>query len=316
MVIWFPKESFPELATLSHEWALWRRGFAYGPAFMSAPDARREPELSSPPRTRGGWVYSPVVHFLVVAGLLTGAHAVYSRYARTEIAVTEDWLQVLERDFELQMGRPSTERERQVLVADHVRNEILCHEALKAGHLEDPRVRRVLANTMREKLEPAIAEPPDQELAEFRGRDPGSWRSPMAVSFDHVSFSKNDPIPDDMLARLRAGEMLEGTADRRMARPLPVTWLPQIAKMMGDGFAEALKGLPEGEWVGPVESSEGLHFIKVLQREPEQDMPFASIRAALAAKWTEGKREAAVMAGVDARRAGYRVTVPEGYQAR
>lgn len=270
---------------------------------------------SSNTGTRNGWKTSPVLHFMLAATLLTAGHWVYSRIANKEVKVTREWVEVLEKDFNMQIGRPPTDRERQELVAEQVKNEILCQEALAAGHLEDPRVRRLLAATMREKLEPVVPEPSDAELEKFRTIDPASWRSPAAVSMDHVSFAKGSPAPPpDALDRLRAGEALKGEGSLALANPMPMTWMPQIEKIMGSDFAASLKTMPEGEWMGPVESTLGAHFVRVIRRDPETDMPFESIRSALAAKWIESKKDEVIREAVDAAKSRYRISVPQGYQ--
>lgn len=266
---------------------------------------------------RNTWRSSPLVHFLLIALLLAGAHAFYLKFGKKVVQVSREWVEVLEKDFSMQIGRAPTEDERKVLVVQQVRNEILCQEALAEGHLEDPRVRRLLASIMREKLEPVVGEPNDDELKRFREIEPASWRAPEQVSFDHVSFVGGlQEAGTEVLARLRAGEVIKDERKVALPNPMPMTWMPQIEKMMGKEFSDALKKMPEGEWQGPVESSLGVHFVRVVRRAPEHDMPFESVRSALETKWIEEKKDEAVRAAVDAARSRYRVSVPQGYRDR
>ncbi|MCW1925084.1 peptidylprolyl isomerase [Luteolibacter arcticus] len=257
----------------------------------------------------------PLLHFTLVAALLVGAHRLYSAHSRPEVTVTPEWLDSLARDFELKSGRAPNETERANLAHAWLENEILCREALKAGHTDDTRVRGLLAAIMRETLEPVIADPSDADLEAFRRQHPEPFSYPAQVSFEQATFTKEDKIPAGMLKMLRAGEPPPQAEALRLPNPMPMTWLPQLEKTFGTEFAAAVVAAKPGEWTGPLTSSRGVHFIKVVRYDAPREMPIEDVRPALVAKWLEAQRNAAVSAKVAEMRANYRIELPPGIPA-
>lgn len=270
----------------------------------------------TPSGTRIHWLLrEPLLHFTLVAALLVGAHRLYSAHARPEVKVTPEWLDSLARDFELKAGRAPDERERVTLVHGWLENEILYREALKTGHTDDPRVRSLLAATYREQLEPVIADPSDADLEEFRNQHPEPFHYPAQVSFEQATFATAAEVPADMLEKLRAGTPPPQAPTLRLPNPMPLTWLPQLEKTFGVEFSSAVVAAKPGEWTGPLTSSRGVHFIKVIRYEAAREMPIEDVRPALVAKWFEAQRNAAVTAKVAEMRANYRIELPPGIPA-
>ncbi|WP_265594327.1 peptidylprolyl isomerase [Haloferula sp. BvORR071] len=253
----------------------------------------------------------PLLHFAVVAAALVAAHQLYLRHSRPEVKLTTEWLDSMARDFELKSGRVPTLEERVKIAHAYVAEEILTREALKAGHTDDPRVRGMLATSLRETLEPVIADPSDAELQGYRERNPESFRYPAGVSFEHVSFGKAEEIPPGFLDALREGNPPAYVSSAmRMPNPMPMTWLPQIEKTFGVDFAAGLLTAKTGEWTGPLNSSRGLHFIKLIRRDEPREMSLEEVRPALVAKWQEERRKAVVSEKVAGMRGGYRIELP------
>lgn len=268
---------------------------------------------------RGPWMKSllrePLLHFVLVAALLVGAHRIYLANSRPVVKITPEWLDTLARDFELKAGRAPDSAERVMLAHAYLEEEILFREALKAGHTDDPRVRGTLASSLREVLEPVIADPSDAELEEFRQRHPESFRYPAGVSFEHASFPKQEEIPPGLLEKLRTGNPPPSSAAMRLPNPMPMTWLPQIERMFGSDFAAALIAAKPDEWTGPLASSRGVHFVRVIRRDEAREMAMDEVRPALVAKWLEERRNAAVSEKVAGMRAAYRIELPPGIPA-
>lgn len=267
----------------------------------------------------GPWIKSllrePLCHFVVVAALIVGAHQLYLRHSRPKIEVASEWLDSLGRDYELRSGRKPDEAERIQLAHDYVEEEILFREAQKAGHDEDPRVRHLLAMTMRETLEPVVADPSEADLEEMRARDPESYRFPAGVTFEHVSFPSTAEAPPDLLDTLRKGGSVPSSPAVRLPNPMPMTWMPQVEKMFGKDFADAISETKRGEWNGPLTSTRGVHFVKIREYTAPRDIPMDEIRTALKTKWITARQKAAVSEKVAEFRKGYRVVLPPGIPA-
>ena len=255
------------------------------------------------------------MHFTLVAALLVGAHRLYSAHARPEVKVTPEWLDSLARDFELKAGRAPDTAERTKLAHGWLENDILVREALKAGRTDDPRVRSLLAAIYREQLEPVIPDPSDADLEAFRNQHAEPFHYPAQVSFEQATFATADEVPADMLDKLRAGTPPPQAPALHLPNPMPLTWLPQLEKTFGAEFAAATIAAKPGEWTGPLTSSRGVHFIKVIRYEAAREMPIEDVRPALIAKWLEAQRNAAVSSKVAEMRANYRIELPPGIPA-
>jgi hypothetical protein len=257
----------------------------------------------------------PLLHFTLVAALLVAGHRLYSAYSRPEVKVTPEWVDSLARDFELKAGRAPDATDRATLTHGWLENEILYREALKTGHTNDPRVRSLLAAIYREELEPVVADPSDADLEAFRKEHPEPFHYPAQVSFEQATFATAPEVPADMLEKLRAGTPPPQAPAQRLPNPLPLTWLPQLEKTFGTEFSSAVIAAKPGEWSGPLTSSRGVHFIKVIRYDAPREMPIEDVRPALAAKWLEAQRNAAVSAKVAEMRANYRIELPPGIPA-
>ena len=58
----------------------------------------------------------------------------------------------------------------------------------------------------------------------------------------------------------------------------PLTPLFDTARSFGDDFASSLINAQPGQWVGPVESSFGVHLVFVSEKVPAAQQPLANIR--------------------------------------
>ena len=117
----------------------------------------------------------PLVHFLALGGLLFGGFAIANqrperRAATHRIIVSPFVVANLVAGFQQTAGRPPETGEKQTLIADHVREEILVREARALGlDRDDPVVRGQLRLRMERLAADRISAklPSDRELAEF-----------------------------------------------------------------------------------------------------------------------------------------------------
>jgi hypothetical protein len=253
-------------------------------------------------------LHEPLLHFLIAAALLLLA---FHFFARPELKVSAPMLNGLRKDYEARMGRPATELEIAKIANDYVEDEILYREALRNGLTQDNRVRGMLIQTMRTTLRPILSEPSDTELENLRKETPDVYRFPARVGFEHVSFADAKTIPDGLLEKLRSGEKPSSFGETvQLANPLPPTYRPQLERIFGPAFTIALTKCKEGEWVGPLTSARGVHFVRVQKQEPEREMPLEEIRSTLISKWMSRNEAAAISNKVIELRRSYNVVMP------
>ena len=90
---------------------------------------------------------------------------------------------------------------------------------------------------------------------------------------------------------------------------LALSTVGEIARVFGDGFAQAVAGLEPGRWSGPVRSSYGLHVVHVSERTAGRLRPLAEVRDEVQREWLTARRKELADARYRALREGYTVVI-------
>jgi PPIC-type PPIASE domain len=248
----------------------------------------------------------PLVHFLALAlAIFLADHVLNPATAeRTErLVVTQAKIEQLAGLFSKTWQRPPTPTELKGLIDSYVKEEIYYREALKLGlDKGDTVIRRRLHQKMQfftDTLDQS-ATPTDEELVAYLESHAEKYNIEPQVAFVQVFFNPDrrgtslDSDIADALHSLRDSPPADDPTafgdttilpERMDSSPLSI-----IARTFGSKFAEAVGGLTEDTWTGPVESSFGLHLVRVLERQPGRKPTLDEVRAALTRDWTNDKR--------------------------
>ena len=240
------------------------------------------------------------------------------------IEVTADEIERLHARWTAQWGRPPTGPELESLIAEAVDEEILYREAQRLGlDREDAIVRRRLAQKLTFILEDAGgAAPSAEEVERYYARHAERYRRPRRTTFDHVFLSadrRTDPARDAAALLRRLGSADSGLADagwKRLGDPfmLARTYADrtdtEIAGLFGTGFADAMAALPSGGWRGPVESTYGMHLVRVRGRTASRAPRLDEVGDRISADLREEHRRARGRAAYRALRDDYEVRLP------
>ena len=82
-----------------------------------------------------------------------------------------------------------------------------------------------------------------------------------------------------------------------------------VARDFGASFAAALEKVPVGEWVGPIDSSFGAHYVRVSDRTPAVAPQLAAVRDHLVREWENERRQRARNDAYTKMRGGYEVRI-------
>jgi hypothetical protein len=88
-----------------------------------------------------------------------------------------------------------------------------------------------------------------------------------------------------------------------------------VARDFGLPFAAALEKMPVGEWVGPIDSSFGAHYVRVSQRTPALAPQLADVQGQVAREWENERRQHARNEAYTRMRRGYEVAIETKLQA-
>ena len=269
------------------------------------------------------WLRDPLVVFVLLGigvfaldGWLAG-----SETARPVIEIAPDQVDRLRARWLAQWGREPTEPELQTLVDEALDEEILYREAQRLGlDRDDAIVRRRLAQKLTFLLEDAgdTGPPSETEMEEYYARHADRYRRPGRTTFDHVFLSgdtRTDPAGDAaaVLGALRAGD--DGNWRRlgdpfMLARSYAERTDLELAGLFGRGFADNVSKLPAGGWNGPVESTYGMHLVRVTGRTGSRAPGLAEVQDRVVADLREERRRERSLAAYQELRDDYEVRLP------
>lgn len=122
----------------------------------------------------------PLVQFMAIGAVLFGVFSLIGKLdfeKPRQIVVSAEQIDVLNKGFVFDFGRPPTPEDTEKLVEDYIREEVLVQEAVKAGlHVENQNVRVALRRLMEERYS-AVPIPTDQDLEAFLTENPDRFRT-------------------------------------------------------------------------------------------------------------------------------------------
>lgn len=235
---------------------------------------------------------------MLLGGLLYAASRVFAPGA-ADMTIQIDAARVerLARLYQLQTGAAPTNAQRERLITDFVRDEVLYREARKLGLDEgDEMVRRRLVQKM-EFLQSNMVnldEPSEAQLRAFHREHAAQFTEPARLSFTHVYFSpdgRSSAAARDAAAAALAAHMASGADMDRGDRAPVASRFDKVGRdevQLSFGHSpivDALMQAQPGQWVGPVESGYGWHLVHVTERENPVPTSFEQAKVAVTEAW-------------------------------
>jgi len=252
----------------------------------------------------------PFIVFLIVSGaifLVYWATVGRKEVIEVPVAVQRSLLD----DYAMMTGQTPDAAARQKLIDDFVANELLFREAVDRGmHMSDKTTKQRLIDRVRFMISGAPPEPSEDDLLTWYATHNELYRADPWISIQHV-FYENDNKPADsdaILNRLSAGQTVNGD-EYWMGHDLPNYGISMLRGMFGQEFLDKLGPQPTGEWVGPMQSSRGWHFVKVTDRGDSRLLPYPEARDQVRQDYLASKSGAAVNAEVGKLKKGYTIRV-------
>ena len=255
------------------------------------------------------WLEEPLVHFLVLGGLIFAGYGLLDGNRATapgRIVVSQGQLASMREAFARTWQRPPTAEEWEGLIRDRVREEVYCREAMALGLDKDD---TVIRRRLRQKMEfvsediAAPVPPTDAELGAYLSAHADSFRVEERFTFTQVFLNPEkhgDRLARDtaqLLARLNEAA---SAADASMLgdsflleRRFVAVPASEVAKQFGAPFAAKLGRISPGRWQGPVESGYGLHLVWVSERTEGGVPALADVRDAVRREWDSARRREA-----------------------
>jgi len=262
----------------------------------------------------------PLLHFVAIGIALFGAYQwVTPGDSAGRIAVTRGVLDDLVAQHAAAKGREPSPTELTHLIESYVRDEILYQEGVKLGLDRDD---LVVKRRVRQKIE-LIAEedasaqtPTDADLAAYLSAHQAHFAQPAVLTFEQVFLGESTSGPAVVHTVAVTSQALRNGIDpAELGTP---TLLPSrmthtaadlIARDFGDAFAAALETVPVGEWMGPINSSFGAHYVRVSNRTPAVAPLLAAVRDQVVREWENERRQRARADSYARMRADYEISI-------
>jgi len=273
----------------------------------------------------GKLVREPLVHFLVLGGLLFAWFEWKgggSGPGSTRITITPGLVEHLASGFARTWQRPPTDAELKGLVDDQVKEEIAVREATSMGlDRDDTIIRRRLRQKMEFLVEDSVAAAPptDAEVQAWLDQHPEPFRGEPRVGLRQVYVNVGrrgasaTAEAKRLLARLRdAGPevRIDALGDASMLpRELPLGPVFEVTRAFGTEFATRVDAVAPGQWIGPVASPYGLHLVLVTGRVAPAPPVLADVRPLVERELMAERRRTQLQALYERLLARYTVTI-------
>jgi hypothetical protein len=201
----------------------------------------------------------------------------------------------------------------------YVRDEILYREGVRLGLERDD---IVVKRRVRQKIEMIAEEdastraPTDADLSAYLTANQARFVQSAILTFDQVFIGESRSGPGVVHAVALTRDALRKGADpEELGKPtlLPhrMTRTPAdlVARDFGASFAAALEKVPVGEWVGPIDSSFGAHYVRVSDRTPAAAPQLAAVRDHVVREWENERRQRARNDAYTKMRGEYQVSI-------
>lgn len=241
-----------------------------------------------------------MLHFTVIGALLfllDGLVGQNEPDAPRQIVVSEGRMEALAEGFKRTWLRPPTAEELRHLVEDYIAEEVYYREARALGLDSDD---IVIRRRLRQKMEfladdlGAGLQPTDDQLETYLQENLQAFAAPTRSTFVQVYFrdARGEEARQEakaLVTRLRAGhEALdaEHAGDASLLPPHMESAYPaDIAAVFGDDFANRIETAAVGEWLGPLDSSVGIHVVRVERREAGKTPELEDVRPLVVRHW-------------------------------
>ncbi len=245
-----------------------------------------------------------MLHFLVIGIALFTAYRWMAPgdSGGRRIVVTQGVVDDLVTQHVAAKGREPSSTELNHLIESYIRDEILYREGVRLGLDRDDIVvkRRVRQKIEMIAEEDASTAPTDADLSAYLVANQARFVQPAILTFEQVFIGESTSGPGVVHAVAVTRKALWKGADaEELGKPtlLPhrITRTPAdlVARDFGASFAAALEKVPVGEWVGPIDSSFGAHYVRVSDRTPAVAPQLADVRDHVVREWENERRQRA-----------------------
>jgi hypothetical protein len=260
----------------------------------------------------------PMLHFVILAGLLFWVHALFSQRDKPSILVEAEVIDALMRERAELTLRPLTDGDRKDVIDNYIGEEILLREAYRRGLDRLPRVRALLIQNTRFALLGDSRSPSEEDLRTFFEANRSRFVRPSTIDLSQILFADGKPVPEGLLQRLNAGAnpTKMGDFDLNLGSSLRDADADDLVRLFGSDGARAIIASDDEQWHGPIHSARGSHFIRIDKRRPAETLAFEQVAGYIADEWVMAQQNAKLATEISELSSGYTIILPPSPPSR
>lgn len=262
----------------------WRRTWGWPDRWRHTADARVvDPNFGLPgtePAVRWviRWLREPLVAFTVLGTAMFAVYGYVVPASVRPVVLDEGTLAILYADYEAVTGSAPDAAERERIIEDYYRREVLFREGLREGVAEtSPELREVVIQIKQQRVAGIPPEPTETELANFYGDHFDRYYAEPTISLEQRFRSAAPADPEALLAALRQERDAEFDPAPTGA-VMSDYGVSLLQAMFGARALARLQAMPPQQWEGPFETPQGWHYFRVLERRPRELLSFERAR--------------------------------------
>ncbi len=238
-------------------------------------------------------IREPLTHLVLSGIMLFTGHSMMNpaENSADDVISAEE----ITKSLEQKAGDPAklSKEQRAQLIKGLIDYEILYREAKRLGLDHDAMIKDRLVQKARFYLEGQFVprEPDDKVLRAFYEQNKDQYRQSKSITFRQLVIKKG-VLPQ---VKNLIGEGLEESVLLKRIQPYVQRSLLSasfehanafgVGSLFGEEFSKNLFEMPQGVWVGPVESSQGWHIVKIEEVDEDGVAEFPKIRRKAIGDW-------------------------------
>lgn len=219
-----------------------------------------------------------------------------------QIIIGEAEIAGLLNSWEKTWQRPPTREEFKDLLDGFITNEMLFQEAINQGMDKNNAMVKnalILQMNMLASSQAGVDELSETQIEAYYNLRKDQYLSEDRISFTQLFFGQDENSLQTTLNQLTESsinpsqELPNSGINTMLPKRTVETECSIIDRNFGDGFSAKLLELPVGEWVGPVNSSFGLHLIFIEKVWGKEPIPLDEVRNIILREMEYDSKEAA-----------------------
>lgn len=266
----------------------------------------------------------PIVHFILLGALLVFIHNLWSDWQGVQgrtIIVSASEIERLSKAWSSTSGREPSDKDRDYIIDQYVKEEVLVREAQRLGlDVDDVIMRRRMAQKMDFLIsaQSDAIEATERELRDYYTENKAEFASNERRSFNHIYLSPEkygdgiEAKASEVLAQLKSGADWKGLGDPFIQkRSYAVIPQAEVSRLFGPDFATDIFALKQGQWSGPIGSAFGLHLVKIETVDDALQADFEAVKPQVSEAWRAQQQLQLKAQKVDDLVSDYRIIVED-----